>query len=167
MTYLKTLRSYPEPADPEESDVEPTADGIKCQSLVVEALLKYSKGKEGAKVFPYGDKASKYTEDFCKIPSPIFSITLACMYPFIVEEEDTHKAMLKRAQYPIKQLWPQPLLKRYMSFNDAFWYQRHEIMENYEAAGGAYHGEDEEGESSESIETKEYEDLTLGCDKDF
>ena len=172
--YLKSLRSSPEPDvpynDEEPDDAEPTADGIKCQSLVIEAMLKYSKGREGAKVFPYGEKASKSTEEFCKIPSPILSITLACMYPFIIEEKDTHDDMLKRAQYPIKQLWPMAVLKRYMNFNDAFCKQRNDMMDNYEASGGAYHGDDDAGDSaseSSAVEAKEYEDMTLGCDKDF
>ena len=115
--YLKTLRSC-------SDEGTPTEDGKKCQTLVIEALLKYSKGKKGVKVFPYGDKAVKYTENFVQVPSPIFAITLACMYPFIVQDEDTHPTMMKRGQYPIKQLWPKSVLKRYLNFNDAVWEQR-------------------------------------------
>ena len=74
--------------------------------------------------------------------------------------------MLKRAQYPIKQLWPKPVLKRYLSFNDAFWNQRSDMLDHYEQSGGDYHGADED-ETSEEVESKEYDDLTLGCDKDF
>ena len=163
--YLRTLRSCSD-----ESEGKPTEDGIKCQTLVIEALLKYSKGKKGAKVFPYGDRAAKYTEDFVQIPSPTFAITLACMYPFIVQDEETHPIMLKRAQYPIKQLWPKSVLKRYLNFNDAVWEQRNDMMDNYEASGGVYHGEDEEDmtlDEEDEVEEKEYEDMTLECDKDF
>ena len=146
----------------------PTDDDIKCQSLVVEALVLYSKGKEGAKVFPYGDRAHKFTEEFLQIPSTTFSVTLSCMYPFIVEDKEKWGVMLKNCLYPIKQLWPKGILKRYIHFNDVFSSQRKEMFETYKRAGGVYHGEVEQsGEETPSVEEKEYEDTVLDCDKDF
>ena len=161
--HLKTLK-----ASSDTSDNKPTKDGLRCQILVVEALLNYAKGKEGAKVFPYGDRASKKTADFLAVPSPTFSVTLACMYPFIAEDKETHAAILKRSQYPIKQLWPRSILRRYLNSNDVFFEQRDNIFAHYEESGGDYHGEDvTSSEEDMVVEEKEYEDLTLQCDKDF
>ena len=153
---------------PDESDGTMTEDCDKCQSLVVEALVLYAKGKEGAKVFPYGDRASKHTEDFLRLASPPFTITLSCMYPFIVEDKDMWKILLKNYLYPIKQLWPKGVLKRYINFNDVFSEQRKEMFDTYERAGGVYHGDGESSsDENDSNQEKEYEDVELDCDKDF
>ena len=159
---LKSLGSRPDSA-------EPTEDGRKCQSLVVEALVRYSKGREGAKVFPYGGKASKDTDTFLDLPSTTLSVTLSCMYPFIVEDKETWTVKLKNCLYPIKQLWPMGILKRYIYFNDKFTSQREEMFRSYQRGGGVYHGVPERSsdENHHEDEEKEYEDVVLDCDKDF
>ena len=147
-------------------------DRVKCQSLLVEALLTYSKGKKNSKVFPYGDRASRVTADFMRVSSPTMSITLACMYPFIVNDQSTWEGMLKNCMYPIKQLWPKGILARYMHFNDTFKDLRKELCDAYEASGGVYHGGEQESDDADdddegADEEKEYENVDLECDKEF
>ena len=153
-------------ADDDAADV----DNAECQSLLVDALVRYSKGKDNCKVFPYGDTASKQTSEFLQVSSPTFSITLACMYPFIVNDKSKWPSLLKSCSYPIKQLWPKGVLGRYMHFNDEFHALRKEMCDAYEASGGKYHGDEKEsGEDEGSDEGKEYDDesVHLDCDKDF
>ena len=108
------------------------------------------------------------TDTFKRIASPIFGVTLSCMYPFIVTDKTEHKALLKKTQYPIKQLWPKSVLKRYKNFTYAFNLQREEIFESYEKAGGTYHPSTEDSRSeTEPCEEKQYEHVDLDCDKDF
>ena len=149
------------------NDEEPTEQDRECQSLVVKALVRYSKGMEGAKVFPYSKKAHNNTDEFLQIPSTTLSITFSCMYPFIVQDKSTHENMLKSCLYPIKQLWPKSVLKRYMNFNDKFTALRFEMFDSYEKAGGTYHGAPDKSDDEEIIEEKEYENVELDCDKDF
>ena len=141
-------------------------DSRLCQSLVVEALLKYSKGKEGNKLKPYGDKAGELTSSFQSVPTTFFATTLASMYPFIVTEKRLWPALMKIAQYPIPQLWPKTVVKRYMHFQDVFHRQHDTLFEVYEADGGEYHGEPPESSNDEADEEKQ-PDIELDCDLDF
>ena len=134
---------------------------------MVKALVLYSKGKEEAKVFPYSKKARNDTDAFLQIPSTTLSVSFSCMYPFIVQDKTTHETMLKGCLYPIKQLWPKSVLKRYINFNNAFTKLRDEMFDSYEKAGGTYHGAPKVSDDEEVVEEKEYENVELDCDKDF
>ena len=143
-------------------------DNAMCQSLIVEALVQYSKGKENAKVFPYGDAASKQTSSFVQVASPTFSITLAAMYPFIVNDKSKWTTLLKNCSYPIKQLWPKGVLGRYMHFNDTFHDLRKTIFDAYEENEGDYHGADEDPDDEDDSGDEEKQiEVDLECDKDF
>ena len=89
------------------------------------------------------------------------------MYPFIVEDKSKRKTLLSNCLYPIKQLWPKGVLKRYMNFSDVFTSKRKEMFDAYEASGGEYHGQQEENNSADATTTQEYGDVELDCDKDF
>ena len=119
-------------------------------------------------MFPYGDKAYRNTNALLQVSSPAFSITLSCMYPFIVEDKSKWQSLLTNCLYPIKQLWPKGILKRYMNFIQVFAVQREEMFEAYEASGGVYHGaEEKSSDGGSETEEKEYEDVELDCDKGF
>ena len=153
------------------SSTSPDDDGRTCQSLVVKALVQYSRGKEGAKVWPYGDKAHNTTGGFKKISSPTFAVTLSCMYPFIVEDKSKWDSLLGKSMYPIKQLWPKGVICRFMNFNQAFHTNRKDIFDSYQASGGTFHGDtggsSDDEPSNEDAEDVGYEDAELDCDKDF
>ena len=140
--------------------------GRECQVLVLESLLRYSKGlNNDSKVHPYGSKAATNTDAFNKIPSPWFAATLACMYPFVVNDESQYPQLLKQVQYPIPTLWPKPIVKRYIHFNNIVHRQREQMFKTYEDNGGDFHGPDEESEYEDTPEQKDSQDLD--CDMVF
>ena len=73
---------------------------------------------------------------------------------------------MKIAQYPIPQLWPKTVVKRYMHFQDVLHRQRDTLFEVYEADGGEYHGEPPESSNDEADEEKQ-SGIELDCDLDF
>ena len=88
------------------------------------------------------------------------------MYPFVVSEEKSHGALLKHAQYPIPQLWPKQVVKRYIHFNKVFHEMRQTIFNTYEASGGEYHGPPPESDYEELDEEKQSQQ-DLQCDLIF
>ena len=93
--------------------------------------------------------------------------TLACMYPFIVNEEKMWVQLAKQVAYPMPQLWPKQVLKRYMHFHKVFGRQRRSMFENYEQSGGDFHGEEPSDEDCTTEEEKKDGLQELDCDQVF
>lgn len=93
------------------SDVGDEALVVECHCLLVQALLKYSKGrnreadsdeeddegedgdapkkkkKKKRTIMPYGVKASWCSEAFQDVPVAMFAATLSTLYPFVAAEK--------------------------------------------------------------------------------
>ena len=126
-----------------------------CHALVIECLLKYSRGvttekedKHGVTrtntYYPYHPAAGSDTSEFKNVTSAMFGFTLASMYHFVGTEESLWDLKLKGKNYPITKLWPYNTILRYLNFVKNFKQHRNLMFANYEDAGGKYHGSSED-----------------------
>ena len=172
-TRMEILRKLESPS----KDPTPTIEFLvkQCHSLVVECLVKFSRGvttrvedDDGNIIrtmthFPYGPDAGRETRFFKAIKSPHFGMTLATIYPFIETEKSSWDLKLKEKNYPITRLWPYPTMCRYINFVKNFVRERETIFRNYEDDGGEYHAD---GEDSDTEEKENEDSSTRDSDSD-
>ena len=149
-----------------------TAELVKeCHHLVVDCLVKYSRGKgpednsdEKVRVFPYSAAAGQDTRVFRDVPSAHFGATLANIYPYVNTEmvlwDDKHA----EHNYPITRLWPFNTVCRYIHFCKTFVQHRRVMFLNYEEAGGQYHTP--AGEDNSTADEPQKADDADGDEKD-
>ena len=144
--------------------------GVKCLSLVMEALVEYSEGSGKQKVFPYEGGSGSSTTAFLNIPTGALACTVSRMYPFAVNAEKEWKRLQKIKLYPFPQIWPRTVMKRFLKFNDGVHERYDQMKKSYQESGGTYHGDsDEEKEAEVDADTLEEKkaDVELDCDKFF
>ena len=150
-------------SSPEERD--------QCPTLVMQALVDYSKGSGKKKVVPYEGNTGSSTTAFLNVPTGTLACTLSRMYPFAVNPEEAWDRLRKIRLYPFTQIWPRTVMKRFTKFNETVYTQYEEMKKSYEKSGGVYHGDsDDEAKASdedpEALEEKRA-DVELACDQFF
>ena len=170
-----------DPTKPLPEGELPTVKQIvtECQCKVVEFLLEFARGKvrpgeknkKGKEILqrqkPYSETIAKDTNAFKSAPPSWFGITLSALYPFLAEDTTLWEERLKNSvQYPCTSLWPVKVVKRFVHFIDTFFEKHQVVFVNYEKAGGKYHDNEEDTETSEEDEDTEG-DATTDCDDVF
>ena len=134
-----------------------------CHVGVVEFLVDFACGKvlpgevnKNDKIIlqrqrPYSEGAGRDTNAFKNVPPPFFAITLAALYPYLVEEQSMWSKRTKQSfAYPCTGLWPVKVVKRYVHFINVTFGQLEDMFNSYEKFGGEYHTLDDNGPQSES-----------------
>jgi len=116
---------------------------------IVELLVCVAKGREPNDentrgFFPYGKPASCSTMAFKSCPGPWFANALTFLYPYLVKPKGQWDSLKAKYTHPMNAtgLWPQNILKRYMSFFALFRASRSKLFASYESQNGIYHGRD-------------------------
>ena len=114
-----------------------------CDVLVT-ALTMVAKGRGSGGsneygFYPYGKKASEYVTHFKAVPFAWFAVSLAAMYPFVHESIDKWEPLLAKFSHPMTQMWPWPIVSRYLNFCSLFRSNGQALFEKYESLGGDYH----------------------------
>ena len=157
-----------------------------CHAGLVEFLLDFASGKVlpgelnkkdeaiTRRQKPYCEHAGKETNAFRNVPPPWFAVTLAALYPYLVEEQNMWTKRSKQSfAYPCTGLWPVKVVKRYVHFINVTTEKLTKLFDNYEKNGGEYYtmedgpsddeDEDEAGDAAEEDEEQESSD----CDDVF
>ena len=92
----------------------------------------------------YGKPAVVSTVAFKASPSPWFTNALTFIYPYITKPKAQWKELKLKCTHPLNAtgLWPQNILKRYMSFFSLFRASRLKLFVSHESQNGIYHGRD-------------------------
>ena len=132
---------------PEEQDTTKLFSEMAFE--VVNALVLYSTGKSPSGsneygFYPYGKEASWSTSAFKKVSNASLALTFAEMYPFLFRPMSKWNDLRKKRAYPMTNLWPHAIVKRYFNFFRAFEKQRTLLFQEYEAdeEDGIYHGQE-------------------------
>ena len=116
---------------------------------IVEFLVRVATGRGPTKAnkwgfYPYGKPAAVSTMVFKATPSPWFASALTFIYPYITKPRAQWEELALKYTHPLNAtgLWPQNILKRYMSFFSLFRSSRLKLFASYESQNGIYHGRD-------------------------
>ena len=159
-----------------------------CHAGIVEFLLDFASGKVAPgelnnkdevikqRQKPYSEAAGKDSNAFRNVPPPFFAITLAVLYPYLVDEQNMWSNRTKQSfAYPCTGLWPVKVVKRYVHFMHVTYGKLEEVFKNYEKLGGEYYTL-EDGPAAESGDgggggdgdgTAEEEQESSDCDDVF